>query len=284
MNQTQPDFALAIMTFLYHATDRMAAKSIEREQRFRHGKRGFAGPGIYFSRSEEGALRHCWNGRGGGEVIIKCSVDLGRTLEAKKDEATEKICSQRGCGSVRIVHTDTYCIYDPSKVVIKQFRDAVMKTGQWHASMDELVREAWNAFNEGTNSPKTGKSEAKATAKAKPEAKAGKEKQAKANAGKENQPKANAGKGNQTKAKAGKKNCSDRVEKNIRAAPQTKKGSQPAEQPCAARDDRPDDRFATTLRLSERSATPSELRPHYGLSMQPHPTAERCPDFGCCIV
>jgi hypothetical protein len=131
----------ATMSILHHATTLQAAVNIDAEQCFRPGHSGFAGPGIYFSETEDSALRHCFNGRGGAEVVILCEVDLGELMVAEKYEADEETCMLSGFDSVLVEFTDTYCVWDSSRIDIRMFQD--VDTGEWYASMDELLLNSW---------------------------------------------------------------------------------------------------------------------------------------------
>merc|ERR1712176_1354756 len=66
----------ANMKTLFHATRTQSADAICSQQRFIPGRRGFLGPGIYFSSDPGNARRYsqCH----GAEVVIQCDVNLGK--------------------------------------------------------------------------------------------------------------------------------------------------------------------------------------------------------------
>jgi len=110
--------------FLYHATTRAAADSIKEEGHFRCGKHGFAGGAIYFSSTQKAACTKIWNGRGGAEVVIRCEVDLGRTIDAGPNEVkSERQCKLLGGDSVKIRKKDVYAVYDHTRIKIVSFED-----------------------------------------------------------------------------------------------------------------------------------------------------------------
>lgn len=109
--------------YFYHATTSKAAHAIEQTQ-FLPGKRGYAGPGIYFSTDPQSAIQHCFNGveAKAAEVVICCSVDLGKCLLAKRKTVDKEACFAKGYNSVQIKGTDTYAVYESSRISVKEFR------------------------------------------------------------------------------------------------------------------------------------------------------------------
>lgn len=63
---------------LFHATSLKNAICIVKEGKFRPGKNGFYGAGIYFSTSVDACRR---KSRAGGQVVLKCSVNVGNALK-----------------------------------------------------------------------------------------------------------------------------------------------------------------------------------------------------------
>jgi hypothetical protein len=110
------------MVFLYHATNSNAAKKIKEDGSLRPGDGGYAGRAIYFSSKEEAAKKKMQ--RGSCDVVIRCSVDLGRWIQAKKHELNENC----GFDSVIIRYHDVYAVYDPARIEILEFK--IVCTGQ----------------------------------------------------------------------------------------------------------------------------------------------------------
>ena len=109
-------------TTLYHATDHRSAKQIKKSG-FRVGKSGLAGPGIYFSKSKQGARKRC---RNDGCVVLTCAVKLGQTMRVKQNSTSCNSTKQRkrmmasGCASVKIKGQDNWCVYEPEQIKIKR--------------------------------------------------------------------------------------------------------------------------------------------------------------------
>jgi len=110
---------------LYHATTLKAACKIQKEGKFRPGTRGYAGGAIYFAAKADSAKKHAFNGVNGNpgrkvEVVIRCKVDLGRCLSAKRHTVDKSTCMEWGYDSVQVKDTDTYAVYDPRRIVIEE--------------------------------------------------------------------------------------------------------------------------------------------------------------------
>eukprot|EP00928_Gymnodinium_smaydae_P037759 TRINITY_DN26170_c0_g1_i2.p1 TRINITY_DN26170_c0_g1~~TRINITY_DN26170_c0_g1_i2.p1 ORF type:complete len:448 (+),score=5.76 TRINITY_DN26170_c0_g1_i2:181-1524(+) len=124
--------------YLYHATSLAAARQIDSSREFKPGTRGFAGSAIYFSKTERGAERHCFNGKGSPDVTICCWVELGRCAHAKKNTMDRRMCEQHGYDSVKIAGTSTYAVFDSNRIYILHFK--VIHTGLWSRSLDDSYR------------------------------------------------------------------------------------------------------------------------------------------------
>ncbi len=129
-NRLPPTFPLpkihvgvAMRMQLYHATDSVCAGLIKQENRFKCGTHGFAGGAIYFSERANAACRKFRNGQGNPDVVILCSVNLGRCIVAEKREMSREACEAQGCDSVKILNLDVYAVYDPSRIEIVSFQD-----------------------------------------------------------------------------------------------------------------------------------------------------------------
>jgi len=110
---------------LYHATTLKAACKIQKEGKFRPGTRGYAGGAVYFAAAADSAKKHAFNGVNGNpdrkvEVVIRCKVDLGRCLSAKRHTVDKSTCMEWGYDSVQVKGTDTYAVYDPRRIVIEE--------------------------------------------------------------------------------------------------------------------------------------------------------------------
>ena len=122
------------MATLYHATSEECARSIDRSQTLRCGTSGFAGGAIYFSSTPENAGR---KSRVFATVIIRCMVELGRTLEVSPHMVTAQDVLRDGYNSVSIRGFDVFAVYDPWRVRIIEFQRAGQN--RWFRSMDALL-------------------------------------------------------------------------------------------------------------------------------------------------
>lgn len=122
---------------LYHATTSAAADEIDRTQQFLPGTRGYAGGAVYFSAEQDSAFYHCRSSS--IDVMIRCSVDLGKCLNADKNTVDAHQCVSRGFDSVKIHGTDTYAVYDPSRISIQEF-SRIGDVARWYPSMSKLKR------------------------------------------------------------------------------------------------------------------------------------------------
>jgi len=132
---------MPMMMHLYHATDANAALSIDQSRRFRLGKRGYAGPGIYFATDEASAIKHSFNGNPDKKatVVIHCRVDVGQCLRAEKHTMDKAKCAAARCNSVRIKGTNTYAVYDPERISIMGFKTVADKAITWSPSMKKPI-------------------------------------------------------------------------------------------------------------------------------------------------
>merc|ERR1712100_944948 len=96
------------------------------EQRFRPGKRGYAGAAIYFADNRDHAVRHAFNGRSDKadmvQFVITCRVHIGRCVEAEKKTYDCERCRREGFDSFKIQRTSTYAVFDPSRIEIIECR------------------------------------------------------------------------------------------------------------------------------------------------------------------
>lgn len=127
---------------LFHAASYSTAHEIERNQRIDPGQRGFAGSAVYLSGSEYDACQQCFNGRSTVDVVILCIVDLGRCLETDEyylDPLDQEQCATTEYDSIRKVCSDTYAVFDPSRIRILKFKSLRTAIG-WCNSLQELQR------------------------------------------------------------------------------------------------------------------------------------------------
>lgn len=124
---------------LYHATDDKGAYGIDRDQEFHFGRRGYAGPGIYFAVDKKNAIAHAFNGKPKKvTVLISCRVNLGRCLKARPNQVDQASCLAKGYDSVNITGTDTYTVYDPTRIEILGFKSNRSKHMSLQPSMKAL--------------------------------------------------------------------------------------------------------------------------------------------------
>lgn len=117
---------MAASLTLYHATDNKGAEGIRKEQRFRPGRRGYAGAAIYFADNRDHAVRHAFNGNPDKadmiQFVITCKVHIGRCVEAERKAYDGERCRREGFDSVKIQRTSTYAVFDPSRIEIMECR------------------------------------------------------------------------------------------------------------------------------------------------------------------
>jgi len=112
---------------LYHATNYASAQEIHRQQRFHCGprKNRFAGSAVYFCKAKaETGKRYLGGKDGRTDVVIKCEVDLGTLIEAKKYKVQNQTsCRASGGDSVKVTGVDVFAVYDPDRIRIIGFED-----------------------------------------------------------------------------------------------------------------------------------------------------------------
>lgn len=117
---------MAAALTLHHATDSKGAEGIRKEQRFRPGRRGYAGAAIYFADNKAHAVRHAFNGNPDKadmvQFVITCRVHIGRCVEAEKKTYDGERCRREGFDSVKIQRTSTYAVFEPSRIEIIECR------------------------------------------------------------------------------------------------------------------------------------------------------------------
>lgn len=111
---------------LYHATSSAAAESIYQQRRFRcsPGDRGFAGSAVYFCEAKAETSRRYRGGKHGlPDVVIKCEVELGILIPAKRWRVNQHSCRTAGGDSVKVIGYDVFAVYDPDRIRILGFED-----------------------------------------------------------------------------------------------------------------------------------------------------------------
>eukprot|EP00927_Polykrikos_kofoidii_P079405 TRINITY_DN7618_c0_g2_i1.p1 TRINITY_DN7618_c0_g2~~TRINITY_DN7618_c0_g2_i1.p1 ORF type:complete len:259 (-),score=14.62 TRINITY_DN7618_c0_g2_i1:201-977(-) len=96
---------------LFHATSESNATNICRRKEFRHGTKGFLGPGIYFSRTPQNARRYC-QCRQKPTVVVQCEVNLGRSNQVGQGYYTGQQLLAGGYDSYEEVGRDCYMLPD----------------------------------------------------------------------------------------------------------------------------------------------------------------------------
>lgn len=96
---------------LHHATGASRSQQILRSREFRAGTRGFLGPGIYFSRQPQNALRWC-QCREHPRVVIVCRVRLGRVMQVDRGHHTGMALRAANYDSYEEIGRDCFMLPD----------------------------------------------------------------------------------------------------------------------------------------------------------------------------
>jgi len=98
-------------TILYHATRESNAWNICAQRHMFPGRKGFLGPGIYFSQSPANARRHCQCRTGSGPIVVLCChVDLGNAKTVDRGHHDEQELLASGFNSFKESGRDCYML------------------------------------------------------------------------------------------------------------------------------------------------------------------------------